>query len=218
MLGIIKGDTRYEALSMMFESKISNELCDFYGIDGLVLPLAGIDDHYNIKQSSLNLLDILNMNDIEYIVVGKANDKLKELCLKKNIYLLELLKEPEYVMENAALTAEGLLPYLSTKDLSIKDQRFLILGYGNISYYLAKLFKAIGAEFQIYPVNELEKKFLLLEDYKLADFKDFDVVINTIPKEQDWDYEKFRGKRIIEVSSFPYGFDIEKLTDLGIRY
>ncbi|MDE5565641.1 MAG: hypothetical protein K2I77_01525, partial [Anaeroplasmataceae bacterium] len=64
MLGIIKGDTRYEALSMMLESKISNELCDFYGIDGLVLPLAGIDDHYNIKQSSLNLLDILNMNDI----------------------------------------------------------------------------------------------------------------------------------------------------------
>ena len=58
----------------------------------------------------------------------------------------------------------------------------------------------------------------MLEGYKLADFNSFDVVINTIPKEQDWDYEKFRGKRIIEVSSFPYGFDIEKLTDLGIRY
>ncbi|MDE6584875.1 MAG: hypothetical protein K2K15_05675, partial [Anaeroplasmataceae bacterium] len=78
MLGIIQGDIRYEALSKMLPSKLSSELYDFIGIDSLLLPFSGIDENYNIKQSKLNLLDILKENSIKTIFVGNANNKLKE--------------------------------------------------------------------------------------------------------------------------------------------
>ena len=52
----------------------------------------------------------------------------------------------------------------------------------------------------------------------MADFKEFDIIINTIPKVLDWDYSIFKGKRIIDVASSPYGFDIEKINDMGLRY
>ena len=58
MLGIIKGDIRYEYLSFEGEYIISNELVDFYNIDELLLPFGGIDEYYNIKGSSINLRSI----------------------------------------------------------------------------------------------------------------------------------------------------------------
>ncbi len=218
MLGIVKGDARYGILAKMLECSISSELCDFIGLDALLLPLGGIDDYYNIKQSNLNLIDILKENDIRSIIVGNANNKLKDLCFQKNIRLLELLKNQEYVRANARLTAEGIISYLSTDNISIKDQKIMILGYGNIGYYLAELLKAYQAEFQIYGSSKMEEKYIALAGYSLADFQDFDVVINTIPAQLPWDYTKWQGKRIIEVASSPYGFDIEKLMAHDVKY
>ena len=75
MLGIIKGDIRYEALAKMLPSVLSGELYDFIGIDTLLLPFGGIDEYYNIKQSKLNLLDILKENDI-WVLKGTQIEKL----------------------------------------------------------------------------------------------------------------------------------------------
>ncbi len=218
MLGIIKGDIRYEALSRMVPSIISNELSDFLDIDSLLLPFNGIDEYYNIKQSNINLLDILKQNDIKMIFVGNANNKLKELCLAKKIGLIELLKAPEFVMENARLTAMGVIYYLGQKNIAISDLKIIILGYGNIGYALAELLKAYRCKFSIYANTIEEAKFIRLQGYTLADFKDFDIVVNTIPKNLDWDYSIFKDKQIIDVASAPYGFDIDKIYEVGIKY
>lgn len=218
MLGIIKGDIRYEALSRMVDSVISGELSDFLDIDSLLLPFNGIDEYYNIKQSNINLLDILKQNDIKMIFVGNANNKLKELCLSKKIDLVELLKEPKFVIENARLTAMGIIYYLGQKSLAVSDLKIVILGYGNIGYALAELLKAYHCEFSIFANTLEEEKFIRLQGYHLADFKDFDVVINTIPKNLDWDYNTFKDKQIIDVASAPYGFDIDKIYEVGIKY
>lgn len=218
MYGIVKGDARYQKLAEMLPSKLSSDLSDFIHIDQLVLPLAGIDEYYNIKQSNLNLLDILRENDIKTIIVGNANNRLKELCSDRKIHLIELLKNQTYVKENAFLTAMGIISYISSGNRSISDYRFIILGYGNIGFYLAKLLKAYQAEVQVFSCNDLERKYIDLEGIQLADFKNFDIVINTIPANLDWDYQKFVGKRIIDVASAPYGFDVTKINELGIRY
>ena len=113
MLGIIKGDIRYEALAKMLPSVLSGDLYDFIGIDTLLLPFGGIDEYYNIKQSKLNLLDILKENDIKTIFVGNANSRLKEVCSHKNIRLIELLQELDFIIPNAKLTSMGIIDYLS---------------------------------------------------------------------------------------------------------
>lgn len=218
MLGIIRGDIRYEALAKMLNAKISNELYDFLEIDALLLPFGGIDEAYNIKQSKLNLLDILKENEIKTIFVGNANNKLKELCEQKNIALIELLKLDEFIIPNAKLTSMGIVNYLSSGNLSVKDQNICIIGLGNIGFSLAELLKAYECSFSVFPGSTIEEKFIKLQGYPLADFKNSEIIINTIPKNLDWDYTLFKNKRIIDVASAPYGFDIDKINRLGIRY
>ncbi len=218
MLGIIEGDIRYSALAKLMPAKLSKELSDFLDIDVLLLPFGGIDENYNIKQSQLNLLDILKENDIKTILVGNANTKLKNLCLEKNIRLLELLKDYQFVIPNAKLTSMGIIDYLSKGDFAVSDQKIRIVGFGNIGFTLAELLKSNDCSFDIYPMNEIEEKYIRLMGYDIADEKEYDILINTVPKNLDWDYVSLKNKRIIDVASFPYGFDILKINEMGIRY
>lgn len=218
MLGIIKGDIRYEALAQLLPAKLSNELSDFLDIDILLLPFNGIDDAYNIKQSKLNLLDILKENAIKVILVGNANNKLKELCEKEKIRLIELLKDWRFVLPNAKLTSMGIINYLSTGNLAVSDQRIMIVGFGYIGFTLAQLLEANDCSFSIYPMSEEEEKFIHLLGYKVADLKEYDVLINTVPKNLEWDYSALQGKRIVDVASAPYGFDIEEIEKHHLRY
>ena len=218
MLGIIKGDIRYEALAQLMPAKLSGELYDFLDIDVLLLPFGGIDESYNIKQSKLNLLDILKENAIKTILVGNANSKLKELCEQKGIKLIELLKDYRFVIPNAKLTSMGIIDYLSRKDQAVSDQKIVIIGFGNIGFTLAELLKVNDCKFSIVPMNEAEEKYAHLLGYEITDFKEVDVIVNTVPCNLDWDYPKLRDKRIIDVASAPYGFDIHKINEHGIRY
>lgn len=218
MLGIIEGDIRYEALAKLMPAKLSGKLSDFLDIDALLLPFGGIDENYNIKQSQLNLLDILKENDIKTILVGNANNKLKEVCLKKNIRLFELLKDLDFVIPNAKLTSMGIVNYLSTGNSAVSDQKICIVGFGNIGFTLAELLKANDCSFSIYPMNEIEEKYVRLMGYSVSNLEDYDILINTVPKNLNWDYESLKSKRIIDVASAPYGFDILKINELGIRY
>ena len=42
--------------------------------------------------------------------------------------------------------------------------------------------------------------------------------INTIPENLEGDYRLFSGKKILDVASSPYGFDIDQIHQLGIDY
>lgn len=218
MLGVIKTDIRYEYLKDKMDCIVSKDLVDFIGIDSLLLPFAGIDSKYNIKGTSLNLIDILRVNGIESIYVGKANKELRELCLSKNIELFELLLDEEFVMENAHLTALGIVDYLCKSDKIINDFKVIICGFGYIGFSLAKILEAYGVDFSIYTTNPVEYKFVSMLGYKHNNFKDFSIIINTIPHNIDIDYSCLKNKRILDVASSPYGFDIEKINSINVRY
>ena len=221
MLGIIKGDIRYDYLSQMTESILSRNLEDLIGIDSLLLGFSGIDNQYNIKNSNLNLLDILRQNSIEVIYTGTANPLLKDLCQKRKIRLVELLKEDDFVIPNAKLTAMGIIDYLQRKNKAVSDFKIFLFGYGNIGFFLAKLLRAYGCGVSVFTKNPIEKKMVLLEGYPLKDYRqisDEELIINTIPEKLEGDYRLFSGKKILDVASSPYGFDIDQIHQLGIDY
>ena len=86
---------------------------------------------------------------------------------------------------------------------------------------MAKLLVAYDSDFVICPNNEIEKKFILLNGYKVGEFKDlkkYNVVINTIPYNYIGDYSVFKNTEILDVASPPYGFDVDKLLSNGINY
>ena len=61
VLGIIKGDSRYECLSKMMKCVYSSELVDFYNIDLLLLPFGGIDDRLILLFFIYNRLAVYKM-------------------------------------------------------------------------------------------------------------------------------------------------------------
>ena len=221
MIGIIKGDVRYTYLSQILDNSIlSDSLKDFNNIDILILPLTGINSNLIIKQTNINILDILKANSIKAIITGNANNELIDLCKKYNIKLYELLKDSEFINQNAFLTAKGALYLIHNGICDIKDKSVLIIGYGNISFHIAKLLTEQKCEFDIYTENILEKKFSSLEGYKNIDSinEAYDIVINTIPNNLDIDYFIFKDSIIYDLASMPYGFKIEEIEEKRIDY
>lgn len=221
MIGIIKGDVRYTYLSQIIDDNIlSNQLQDFYNIDSLILPFQGVNSDLIIKGTDINVLDIIRNNSIKSIITGNANKELATICKQYNIKLFEMLKDNRFVSENAMLTAKGLLYLIHQKDIELSDLSILILGYGNISYHLAKLLRVLNADFEIYSENSMEEKFIILEGYKYISSvdKDYDIVINTIPSNIKLDFNRLKKSRVIDVASPPYGFNIDDIIKNNINY
>lgn len=221
MLGIIKGDIRYTYLKEMIDDAIiSSDLHDFFNVDSLLLPLGGIGYDYIIKGSDLSILDILAIAKIKTIYTGEANDNLKSLCTRENIKLVELLRLEEFVLDNARLTAKACLYLMHEGDEEISDYKVLLMGYGNISFYLARLLKELNCSFEIYTENDIERKFCMLEGYKCINEikKSYNIIINTIPKNIILDYNSIVDARIIDLASKPYGFDASEIVRRNIRY
>jgi hypothetical protein len=221
MLGIIKGDIRYTYLSEMIDNSIlSDKLEELIGIDELLLPINGINKNYTIKGTTLNLNDLLKQNCIKTIYTGKNSNELNLLCERYNIKLINFF-DNECVVKNANLTAKGIIHHIHYGVKEISDSKILIVGYGNIGYYLAKLLDVYGVNYSVYSETVFEPKMLLLEnkniEYELNG-KDYNIIINTVPANLNWVYKSLNKKRIIDVASEPYGFDISKIDEYSISY
>lgn len=131
-----------------------------------------------------------------------------------------MLKDSKFVRENAFLTAKGLLYFIHQGNKELSDRKVLIIGYGNIGFYLAKLLTSLNVDFDIYTQNPIEKKFIELNQYhNVNDIKDtYDIIINTIPNPMDINYEVLKNSRVIDVASPPYGFNLDKIQTYGIHY
>lgn len=221
MIGIIKGDIRYEYLSNMLENTIlTNDLLQLINIDELLLPIGGISDDYIIKSTNINILDVIKQNSIKKIYSFNTNKRLEDLCHKYLINLV-MINDLDYIKYNSKLTAKGIMNYMGYDDSDISDYKVLIVGYGNIAYYLCKLLDVYEVNYKVYTINELEKKYIRLNEINIEDNlvgTNYDVIINTIPSNLEWNYETLTNCKIIDVSSEPYGFDIVKLNDMKINY
>ena len=139
-----------------------------------------------------------------------------KICKEYSIELIILMNKKEFVNGNSRLTALGIYKYLLNNKRLNND--IVIIGFGNISFYLAKIFKLFNIDFKIYTPNVIEKKFVdLLEYENVDDIYNARLIINTIPKNYEWDYERLVGIDILDVASSPYGFDMLKLSE-GTRY
>ncbi|MGM9970717.1 MAG: hypothetical protein ACI35S_10030 [Anaeroplasma sp.] len=220
MIGIIKGDERFTYLHSLIDNSIlSNKLEDFYNIDVLILPFKAIDENNIIQGSLINIMDLFKNNSIKYIITGNSNKWLKNLCNKYDIHLIELLKNSQFVRENAFLTAKGIISYFTNNFIEPSNHTFLLIGYGNITYYLASLLDAYKTNYYVMPTNELEEKYLLLKETKISDLKcDCDIIINTVPSNLEIDYTLLKDKTIIDVASYPYGFNPILIDENNINY
>ena len=144
----------------------------------LLLPIPSFDADGLILGGG-RLEDILTGDTV---VIGGSLSKQTVPCR-----YIDLLEDPQYVAENAAITAHCAIKYIvSNLPVTVCDCPFLILGWGRIGKCLASLLKQMGANVSVYARKESDRAMLAALGYGTlpsldADLSGYRAVINTAP-------------------------------------
>ncbi len=218
MIGIIKTqDKRFLYLSNYFENVIySDDILDFNNIDTLILPISGIDRFLFIKDSNINLNDIILNNNIKHIIAGKINDDLKNISIKENIKLSSYLDIPYYAWENAKLTSYLLIKkIINDYDSTLFNLNILIMGYGYCGKAIYNMLKPYCNNISIYCRDSHDIKELYCNNIKYENLKElnkYDIIINTVDFNliNDYMFETLKyDVGLYDISSYPYGFNLD---------
>lgn len=134
--------------------------------------------------------EVENLKNKTTLICGNLPDNQKQLLQAKNIIHKNLLDDEIFAIQNANLTAEGILQNIITlTDKSIFDCKILILGNGRVGKATARLFDKLGLQ-NVYVNSNDNKNFALsflfseknIFGKKIFDkIDEFDIIINTIP-------------------------------------
>ncbi len=145
----------------------------------LLLPVPSLESEDRIKggQSLRELLDILPKG----ITVIGGN-----LPALTGYRVVDLLKDPLYVSENASITAYcAICLAMSKLPVTLKDCPCLIIGWGRIGKCLARLLKAMDAKVTVFARKETDRAMLAALGYNAADTllpQSYRLIFNTAPE------------------------------------
>lgn len=145
---------------------------------------------------------------------GKLSPALRALAQKNNLRLHDYMTMPQFVVGNAAVTAEGAVSLLANNtDSTIFDSNVLVVGYGRIGRLLAH--KLRGMDAKTFVMSKNSESRALAEGMGLyavspsdtAVYSAFDAVINTAPAQVIPSLEGFKKScLLLELASAPGGF------------
>ena len=147
----------------------------------VLLPVPSFDPDGRIKGGG-RIEDILSEDPL--IIGGNLNHRALE-----GVRCLDLLKDPQYLAENAAITAHCAIHY-ATENLPVTlyGCPVLVLGWGRIGKCLADLLKRIGADITVYARKETDRATLCALGYRVLDtlhspevLSQYRVIFNTVP-------------------------------------
>lgn len=215
MIGIINNeDMRMTYLANFLDGKLGEKISDFFECDEIVLPVQGIDNFGYCYHTSILLRELIqNCPKLKRIYSGKIEEQLKTIKEQGRIEVVNYLSDPEVIYLNSKLTIEGFLKYLlNDLEQSLSSYKIIILGYGNLGKLLAKSLKGLQVKYAVYSPAEMKDLFIFEEDMDNT-INDYDIIINTIPKNMysEDEYYKLKDKRIYDLASYPYGFDPTKV-------
>lgn len=127
---------------------------------------------------------------------------------------------------NANLTAEACISeIIKRRPFALSGSRISILGYGRIAQALAKMLEGFRIEGTVVLRSHAYDLEINKMGYRVCHFQDeeflnADLIINTVPATVLYDkhLEKLnRQTMLVELASFPYGFDSVKAMSLGLE-
>ncbi len=207
-INIVSSDKRYIELNRLLNKNgyishlaipTKDKKCDI-----LILPLRNeLDD--------ITLGKIFDNIDSDTLVFSGNEEKIKEFYNGK---VIDYSKGEKFLQKNAYLTAEATISvYHAITNLSIKDKKALVLGYGRIGKYLCRIFSSLGAKMFVYARREETKREICIDGYTpegLDFINESDLVINTVPHiivGKEYTNCVSNKAVFIELASVPGGFE-----------
>jgi len=200
--------------------------------DVLMLPIPYLNRHgtINMKHSShfIEIEKILNMIASTCIIIlGKSDEKLKTIAMKKGLIFYDILEEESFAVLNAIPSAEGAIQRAMEKTaITLHGAQILVLGYGRIGKSLSRMLKGIGSNVYVASRNLDELAWIHENGYSPVSFDSLnsylamtDVIFNTIPH-MILDSSRLmiisRETVIIDLASYPGGVDFDVAKSLGL--
>lgn len=147
----------------------------------LLLPVPSFDGGGKIRGGG-NLKELLNRLPDGVTIIG-GNLRHPELADCRTV---DLLSDPFYVAQNAAITAHCALKYiLRDLPITLAHQKILVIGWGRIGKCLARLLRGLDAQVTICSRDPNHRSIASALGYATAepgcDLSRYRVIVNTAP-------------------------------------
>lgn len=198
-----------------------------FGINRLsLLPVPSSRDGVHISGADTELKTLIPLANEGTLVAGYALAPSFVSELKsRGARVIDVSESEEFLLENARLTAEATLGIiLLDYQLSPRDMKIGIIGYGRIGRELLTLLRFFGAELTLYTrrretlkeLSSLGVKALLLSPDE--NFTIHDLVINTSPAPLSGNFFDTEVLELASGDNFPVGVRVKKLPSLPAIY
>lgn len=228
----IGGDSRQKFMVLKLKNKGFNAdeinvLDDnIYYYDAVILPLPTTNDGVYINGSSIKISDFLSkIKKNQLVFLGKIGSEIKEFQTF-GVSFFDYYLRDEFALKNAEPTAMGVLSYvLNTSTKTLNKRKILVVGYGNCAKEIGKIFHDLGGVVTVASRTYLsmaQSQANGLNSCHIRDIKNHikesEIIINTVPNTvfvSSLIDEINQNTVIIDIASFPYGFDYDYAKKIG---
>ena len=159
------------------------------------------------------------------IVCGIMDEKLETYAAEKVWMLYRPLKDEEYLLENAKLTAEGaVFTAMNKLSIAVQEAECLVIGYGRIGKELTRLLRGLGAHVTVAARRPESREEAGNDSVPISKIqsviKKTDLILNTVPYPILSESSLLLIKNtafLFDLASKPYGFDMEAARRLGVH-
>ncbi|MGN8644947.1 dipicolinic acid synthetase subunit A [Gracilibacillus sp. HCP3S3_G5_1] len=216
----------------VMQSTIEN--LDTSELDGIILPITGIDDEGIVEtmfsNEKIRLTEEWFQSIPKHCVVftGITTPKLDQFIEKSGLHLIKLMERNDVAIYNSIPTAEGaIMLAIQHTDFTIHQAEVFVFGFGRVGKTTANSFAGLGAKVTVISKDESELARVYergWQGYRLDQAENHiakcQILINTIPAkvvEQSL-IEKMNSQAIIiDLASKPGGIDFEYAKTRGIK-
>lgn len=164
----------------------------------------------------------------KYVCAAAPDTQTRALLEANGNRLYDYFSDENYVLQNAYLTAEGILALLITESpRSLYKSKVLLTGYGRIGRALARMLLSCGAAVTVCSRSQKSASEAGFDGCEHIGFTElqrentFDYIVNTVPSLVFGEAELKALKKdalLIDAASFPGGVDVLCAKTLSVRY
>lgn len=228
---IVYEDRRFEYLEKLLE--LSGDDCHHSfsqrnEFDYIVFGLHGPDDVGRYKEKgTTHLLSSYFFSSLKsncHLYTFCFNDYLATMAKKYHLSYRTYESNEKIINGNADLTSEAVIAWLiANRPQSLKNSTVTIFGNGHLAKSLVRYLYPIVERLKIVSRSSRDDGYLSMygKCYRFSDegYLDSDILINTIPARilDDKLVQLASSVTFVDISSFPYGIQLEKALEKGIQ-
>lgn len=188
----------------------------------------GETTYCEFSKNRIKIIDFFEKIKGKTLIVGSIKNNVINEALKRNIKIIDVMKNEELAILNTIATAEGTIQTMisNTKNI-IHESNILILGFGRVAKTLAKKLQGLVKNVDCASNNKEELAWIEAFGYNVINLENlveniskYDIIINTIPaiilNYENMKYIK-KDTLLIDLASNPGGIDKNEAKDKGLK-